>query len=128
MRANSTALAIAGTAILFYGCASTASTGLSNLPAAHIERGVTTEQDLIQQLGEPQGRGLDAEGRKMLTWNRMNVTSTGKAWIPVAGPFLPGSADVKKEQLAVSFNAEGHVVDYRVTKEQHGANIFGETD
>jgi hypothetical protein len=112
------------------GCATkpSASIGTPNLETPLIERGVTTEAQLIVQLGQPQGRGLDAKGRKLLTWNRVDAASTKKAYIPVVGAFLPGSVNVQKRQLAVSFDSAGKVADYKITSEAHEANMFGTTD
>lgn len=78
---------------------------------------MTTESELIGQLGEPQGRGLDSKGRKMLTWNRLDAAATDKTRIPYAGPFLPGSIKVSNRQLAVSFDARGRVADSNFTDE-----------
>jgi hypothetical protein len=116
---------------LLAGCATqppSASIGPPNLETPLIERGVTTEEQLIAQLGKPQGRGLDSKGRKLLTWNRIDAISTGKAFIPVVGAFLPGSVNVQKRQLVVSVGSDGKVADYKVTSEAHEGNAFGTTD
>jgi hypothetical protein len=118
-------------AYVLAGCATPApktSIGTPNLETPLIKRGVTTEKQLVAQLGAPQGRGLDASGRKLLTWNRVDAASTKKSFIPVVGPFLSGSVNVQKRQLAVSFSSDGTVADYKVTSEAHEANIFGTTD
>ena len=114
-------------AILFASCANTVTKGTANVESAQIENGVTTESDLIAQLGPPQGHGLDSQGRKMLTWNRLQVANTSKAFIPMVGPFLPGSESVKKDQLVVSFAANGRVADHRIVSEHGEGNMFGET-
>jgi hypothetical protein len=54
------------------------SIGTPGIESASIKRGVTTESDLIAQLGPPQGRGLDSKGRRMLTWNRLDASATDK--------------------------------------------------
>lgn len=104
------------------------SIGTAGIENARIERGSTTESDLIAQLGPPQGRGLDSKGRRMLTWNRLDASANAKASIPVAGPFLPGALAVHKRQLAISLDASGRVVDAKLTDEEHGANVFGTTN
>src|SRR2546423_1214465 len=115
-------------ALSVLSCANSVTTGTKNIEAVNIQRGVTTEQQLIATLGSPQGRGLDSKGRKMLTWNRMDVGNTGKVWIPVVGPFLPGAEAVHKRQLSVSFDSSDRVADFRVITEEHEANIMGETN
>ena len=102
--------------------------GTPGLEGARITRGVTTGRDLAAQFGPPQGRGLDAKGRTLLTWNRIEASATKKASIPVAGPFLPGSVEARKYQLAVSLDSRGNVADYKYSDETHPANIFGTTD
>jgi hypothetical protein len=120
-------IAVAGL-LAFGGCATPRTSIGPAVQNAKIERGVTTQSDLVAQLGPPQGRGLDSKGRVLLTWNRIDAAGTGKNWIPVAGPFLPGSTKVHKRQLAVSMDAEGRVADYKLSDEEHGANILGTTD
>jgi hypothetical protein len=123
------AVAAGAAAFCLANCATPSNTiGTPGIEGARITRGVTTESDLVGQLGSPQGRGLDSKGRKLLTWNRIEASATSKAAIPVAGPFLPGSTEVRKYQLAVSFDADGKVADYKFGGEQHPANIFGTTD
>lgn len=112
---------------LITACATTATRGTRGIASAHIERGVTTEHQLIAEIGPPQGRGLDSHGRKMLTWNRMDVSNTGKAWIPVVGPFLSGAEDVHTQQLIVSFDVSGRVAAASSSSDHHDANITGET-
>lgn len=118
----------AGIVCLTSCAASSNSIGTAGIESASIKRGVTTEGDLIAQLGPPQGRGLDSKGRRMLTWNRLDASANDKARIPVAGPFLPGSMALHKRQLAVSFDAQDRVAEANFTDEEHGANVFGTTD
>jgi hypothetical protein len=94
--------------------------GTRRIETARIEIGVTTEQQLVDQLGEPQGRGFDFKRRKMLTWNRLDVRSTDKTvWMPGLGQFLPSADTVHEQQLVVSFDPLGRVVNSRVTNERH---------
>ncbi len=86
---------------------------------AHIERGVTTEQDLVAQLGEPQVRGFDFKNRKMLIWNRIDVSSSNKLSMTVLGRFLPDVETVNEPELTVSFDSRDRVVDWRLTVERH---------
>jgi hypothetical protein len=86
---------------------------------AHIERGVTTEQELVAQLGEPQVRGFDFKNRKMLIWNRIDVSSSNKLSMTVLGRFLPDVETVNEPELTVSFDSRDRVVDWRLTVERH---------
>lgn len=89
------------------------------MEAARIERGVTTEEDLVHQLGDPQVRGLDSKGRKMLVWNRMDVSSNNKAWMTVIGQLLPRTDTVREQELVVSFDSQGRVAEWRIKNERH---------
>jgi hypothetical protein len=89
------------------------------IEAARIERGITTEEELVHQLGEPQLRGLDSKGRKMLAWNRMDVSSNNKAWMTVIGQLLPTTDTVREQELVVSFDAQGRVAEWRTKNERH---------
>jgi hypothetical protein len=130
MRMNVLNTIITLLAMCLLGCATrpSASIGTPNLETPLITRGVTTERELVARLGKAQGRGLDAKGRTLLTWNRIDAASTSKAYIPVVGAFLPGSVNVQKRQLAVSLDSSGRVSDYKITSEAHKANVFGTTD
>jgi hypothetical protein len=86
---------------------------------AHIEKGVTTEQDLVAQLGEPQVRGFDFKNRKMLIWNRIDVSSSNKFSMTVLGRFLPDVETVNEPELTVSFDSRDRVIDWRLTVERH---------
>ena len=86
---------------------------------AHIERGVTTEQDLVAQLGEPQVRGFDFKNRKMLIWNRIDVSSSNKLSMTMIGRFLPDVETVDEPELTVSFDSRDRAVDWRLTVERH---------
>jgi hypothetical protein len=87
--------------------------------AAHIEKGVTTEHDLVAQLGEPQVRGFDFKNRKMLTWNRIDVSSSNKLSTTVLGRLLPNVETVIEPELTVSFDSSDRVVAWRLAVERH---------
>src|SRR6266849_1663570 len=101
-------------------CAQSSNSTLTRrIEAAHIQNGVTTEQDLIAQLGEPQVSGFDFKRRKMLIWNLIDVRSTNKLSMTMLGRFLPEVETVEEPELKVSFDAGGRVAAWRLTTASH---------
>ncbi len=49
---------------------------LSFQVVAFIERGMTTEADMIAKLGEPSSRTFDGEGRRVVLWFSMKTRET----------------------------------------------------
>src|SRR5713101_7931073 len=120
-RMKTTALLLIVALTLFIGgCAQSSNNTLTRkIEAAHIQNGVTTEQELIAQLGEPQVSGFDFKKRKMLIWNLIDVSSTNKISMTVLGRFLPEVETVEEPELTVSFDAGGRVAAWRVTAARH---------
>jgi hypothetical protein len=107
-------------ALALAGCAEPgAARSARAIEAARIERGMTTEEQLIGQLGEPQLRGLDSKGRRMLIWTRMDVSSSNKAWMTLIGQLLPNTDTLREQELVVSFDAQNRVAEWRVRTERH---------
>jgi len=101
-------------------CAQSSNSTLTRkIEAAHIQNGVTTEQELIAQLGEPQVSGLDFKKRKMLIWNLIDVSSTNKLSMTMLGQFLPQVETVEEPELTVSLDSGGRVAAWRLTTARH---------
>lgn len=101
------------TSALLVGCAS-AGKNFNTDNVTKIEKGKTTEADLLQMFGEPQERGLKTGGLKTLTWVYVESTVKGETFIPFAGAFV-GGTDVKKKSLTVAIGADGKVTEYDFT-------------
>jgi hypothetical protein len=101
------------------GCAQPGATrSAREIEAARIERGITTEQELIRQLGEPQLRGLDSKGRKMLAWSRMDVSSSNKAWMTMIGQLFSNTDTLREQELVVSFDSQDRVAEWQTRNER----------
>lgn len=77
--------------------------------AQGIEKGVTTEQELVAKVGRnPDNASLMADGRKMVTWIYVRSQADGAMFIPFIGPFI-GGVDTKTTQLQAIINQQGKV-------------------
>ncbi|AGH44539.1 hypothetical protein [Paraglaciecola psychrophila] len=100
-------LALLLTFILF-GCTSYGSKIDRNY-ATSIEKGVTTEAEVVRQMGPPTSMGLGGEGLKTLSY--MHVASQFKAstFIPIVGLFA-GGADTQTTMLIITIDQETGIV------------------
>lgn len=105
------------------GCTTTAGNTADASQMASIRTGETTEAEVVGMFGPPSGRGLDSEGRRMLTWDYLHVRSNPKAFVPVAGMFL-NSGDVTQQMLKISFDGKGVVATSNLHEETRQTNIF----
>lgn len=78
--------------------------------AASIEKGVTTEEQVVKNMGSPTSVGLSANRKKILTY--MHVASQAKAstFIPILGLFA-GGADTQTTMLIITINQETGIVE-----------------
>lgn len=92
------------------GCAS-AGKNFDSRKVPQIEKGRTTEAELVQMFGEPTSRGLKTGGIKTLSWVYAESRVKGETFIPFAGAFL-GGTDTKTKTLIVALASDGTVSDY----------------
>jgi outer membrane protein assembly factor BamE (lipoprotein component of BamABCDE complex) len=78
--------------------------------ATSIEKGVTTEDQVVKKMGSPSSVGLSADGKKTLTY--MHVASQVKAstFIPIVGLFA-GGADTQTTMLIITINQDTGIVE-----------------
>jgi len=98
--------------ILIAGCAS-AGNNFDDSKISQIQKGQTTEADLVQMFGQPQNRATDSEGMTTLTWMYMQSTVRASTFIPYAGAFM-GGTNSKDKTLNVVL-ADGKVKSYSMT-------------
>lgn len=78
---------------------------------SQIKKGQTTEADLIDMFGQPQNRGVNSEGMRVLTWQYMESRVKGESFIPYAGPFIGGSRS-KQKTLTAQLGPDGKVASF----------------
>jgi hypothetical protein len=100
-------------AVVMIGCASTGK-NFDSRKINDIQKGKTTEADLVSMFGQPNQRGQNASGAKTMMWLYSESAINGKQFIPFAGPFL-GGVDTKNKSLTVMLASDGTVEDYNYT-------------
>jgi hypothetical protein len=105
--------------IILFGCAS-AGTNFDSRKVTEIQKGRTTEADLVGMFGEPKARGIKTGGVKTLSWVYVQSQVKGETFIPFAGAWL-GGTDTKTKTLTVSLDDKGTVSDY----EYSGSDLSG---
>jgi outer membrane protein assembly factor BamE (lipoprotein component of BamABCDE complex) len=88
------AVAVFG-ALLLFGCASTGN-NFDESKLSQIQKGETTEAQLIEFFGQPENRTVTSEGTTILTWTYTEATVKGESFIPYAGPFVGGTRSKAK--------------------------------
>lgn len=92
------------------GCSSSG-TNFDQSKTAQIKKGETTEADLVQLFGAPEGRTISSDGQTTLTWSYMESRAKGESFIPVAGAFLGGHKSSHK-MLMVTIGPDGKVQSF----------------
>ena len=107
------------TALLLVGCMSPRSsygTKMDSAKVNQIQKGVTTEQQLLAMCGQPLSTSLMPDGRRMLMFmyneTNMKLTGEGRAFIPIVGPMLVGSRGDRQQQMLQAYIKDGIVQDF----------------
>jgi hypothetical protein len=67
-----------GFSFLLAGCASVGQ-DFDEGKISQIQKGVTTEQEVISEFGQPTSRSVDSEGNSVLIWTYSHANAFGKA-------------------------------------------------
>ena len=73
---------------------------------ATIQKGKTTEADLVRMFGEPQSRFVDAQGIRHLSWGSVRAT------VPLFIGMGSAGQSTRVKTLAVTLGPDGTVTDY----------------
>lgn len=99
--------------LLGAGCMSSG-TNFDSAKVSQIQKGVTTEADLLGLFGPSNNRGIDSEGNVNLSWTYVESRVKGETFIPYAGPFVGGSKSATK-LLHVSLGPDGKVTRFNAS-------------
>lgn len=102
---------------LLAGCA-THGNDIDSDFASKIQKGITTEKQVIAELGNPESVGLDGAGNKILTYVYAKSQAKAESFIPVVGSFM-GGADTESKSLVVIVDSDtGIVKDFAFNESQ----------
>lgn len=79
--------------------------------ATSIKEGVTTEQEVRTNLGNPISTGVTHDGLKFYVYTYSQAQTKASSFIPIVGAFV-GGADTKTQMLQIWFDKEGKVTSY----------------
>ena len=80
--------------------------------ASQIEKGATTEQEVVSNLGSPQSIGLDGSGNKVMTYVYAKSKTKAESFMPVVGSLMGGADTETKTLLIIVDNQTGVVKDF----------------
>ncbi|WP_419307278.1 outer membrane protein assembly factor BamE domain-containing protein [Chromohalobacter israelensis] len=76
-----------------------------------IEKGKTTEAQIVAMLGSPMSVGVTPDGEKILMYMYTKSQAKASTFIPVVGAFV-GGADTKTQTLQIWIDENGVVSTY----------------
>lgn len=102
------------TVMMVSGCASYGNKIDANY-ASSIKKGVTTESQVVQALGNPMSVGLAPDGQRFALYMYTYAQAKASSYIPVVGLFAGGS-DAESQMLQIWYDANGVVTNYSYNK------------
>jgi len=103
-------------AMLLAGCVSSG-TQVKESTAAQFQNGVTTEADVVRDLGPPQGVTSGSDGKRLLVYSGMHAQVKGATLIPIVGLFA-GGATTQVSTVVFTFGQDGKLESYTITQNQ----------
>lgn len=103
-------ITIIGVCVLLYGC-SAAGVEVKPSQVAQFKRGVTTEQDVAQALGQPTNLTVAADGGQIWIYSYASMQMRPTTFIPIVGLFA-GGADTHQSMAMLRFGPDGKLIDY----------------
>jgi len=76
-----------------------------------IEKGITTENEVIAMLGNPMSVGVTPDGKRFLMYMYTQSQAKASTFIPIVGAFV-GGADTKTQTLQIWVDENGVVSTY----------------
>lgn len=100
--------------VLLSGCASYGNKIDSNY-ANSIEKGVTTEQEVVSAMGQPMTVSVTPDGLKLYYYIYTRSQAKASTFIPIVGAFA-GGADTETQILQIWFDDAGVVQNFAYNK------------
>jgi outer membrane protein assembly factor BamE (lipoprotein component of BamABCDE complex) len=106
--------------LLFAGCA-TAGKEVASDKVSQIQKGVTTEADVLKLLGTPQTKTLSSDGKVIMLYQFTKVKTKPATLIPVVG-LLAGGMDMRMQMLTILVGTDGKVENYTLNDSMTDVN------
>lgn len=114
----------AAIAAFLLGCASVGN-NFDESKVTQIQKGVTTEADLVASFGQPAQRSMNSEGQTILVWTYHESEVKAESFIPYVGPITGGDRSRNKtltvtltDGKVASYNYSGGGLETRGTKQE----------
>ncbi len=107
------------TALFISGCASYGNK-IDSSYAANIEKGVTTESQVLGALGNPMSVGITPDGKRFAVYMYTYAQAKASSFIPVVGLFAGGS-NTETQMLQIWYDENGVVSNY--TYNNHNGEV-----
>ncbi len=98
--------------ILGTSCSSITGQKFDEKKVTKIEKGVTTETNLIRLFGKPGNQAMNAEGMTTLSWVYFEHRKGCASFIPGYGPFIDSFRAYKRKELLVTLTDDGKVMTF----------------
>jgi len=107
------------------GCA-TVGVNVTEGQADNFVKGVTTQQEIVAELGPPSVQTKMPDGSVTLVYSYAEARVSPASFIPFVGVFA-GSTDTKSNSVSFTIDPSGKYVDYMTTQSAMTVNSFGQT-
>lgn len=99
--------------VLFVTCLGCATVGkeVQSDKIDKIKKGVTTEQEVIELLGNPQTKTMGSDGKVLMLYQYAKVKNRAINFIPVAN-LLAGGMDMRMQMLTIIIGHDSKVENY----------------
>jgi hypothetical protein len=91
---------------------------------AQFRRGITTEAQVVNALGEPNQRSTLADGRRSIAYLRLEGRPSAALFIPIVGPFV-GTAESQSTAVRFVFDADGRLAETTTETSTMRGGAFG---
>lgn len=97
-------------ALLTLGGCAAAGVEVKPSQMASFQKGVTTEAEVIQALGQPTSQMQMFDGSQTLIYSYASAQARPASFIPIVGMFA-GGMDTRHTMAMLRFDASGHLID-----------------
>lgn len=104
--------------IALAGCVS-AGTQVKPEQLSGFTKGVTTFDDVVRRLGQPNTTGTKSNGTRTAVYTYVHAHARPESFIPVVGAFVGGS-DSTVNTAEFTFDTGGKLLEYSMTESNYG--------